>query len=48
MTRWGMILLVAFLVFGLRPSIEDRRAVRYTIWLTAIVLAFIFAKGHAL
>jgi len=48
MTRWGIILLVAFLVFGLRPSIDERRAVRYTVWLAAVVLAFVFVKGHAL
>jgi hypothetical protein len=48
MTRWGLILLIAFLVFGLRSSIDEHRARRCTIWLTAVVLAFIFVKGHAL
>jgi hypothetical protein len=48
MTRWGLILLLAFLVFGLRRSIDDRRAVRYTAWVTAAVLAYVFVKGHAL
>ena len=48
MTRWGIILLVAFLVIGLRPAIETRRAVRLVVWWAAVVLAFIFVKGHAL
>jgi hypothetical protein len=48
MTRWGIILLIAFLVIGLRPAIESRRAVRLVVWWAAIVLAFIFVKGHAL
>jgi hypothetical protein len=47
-TRWGIILLVAFLVIGLRPAIEPGRAVRYVVWCAAIVLAFIFVKGRAL
>jgi hypothetical protein len=47
-TRWGIILLVAFLVIGLRPAIEPRSAARYVVWWAAIVLAFIFVKGHAL
>jgi hypothetical protein len=47
MTRWGLILLVTFLVLGLR-AIDDRRAVRYAVWLTASVLTFVFVKGHAL
>lgn len=48
MTRWGLILLIAFLVIGLRPTIETGRAVRYAVWWAAIILTFIFVKGHAL
>jgi hypothetical protein len=47
-TRWGLILLIAFLVIGLRPKIDDRRAVRYVFWVAAVVLVFTFAKGRAL
>jgi hypothetical protein len=47
-TRWGLILLIAFLVIGLRPTIEARRAVRYVVWFAAIILAYTFVKGHAL
>jgi hypothetical protein len=47
-TRWGIILLVAFLVIGLRPAIAQDRAVRYVVWWAVIVLAFIFVKGKAL
>jgi uncharacterized membrane protein len=47
-TRWGIILLIAFLVIGLRPAIDSRRAVRLVIGWSAVVLAFIFMKGHAL
>jgi hypothetical protein len=48
MTRWGLLLLIAFLVIGLRSSIDTPRAVRYVVWVAAIVLAFTFVKGHAL
>jgi hypothetical protein len=47
-TNWGLILLVAFLVIGLRPKIETGRAVRYVVWWSVVVLAIIFVKGHAL
>ena len=46
MTRWGLLLLLTFLVVGLRP-VEPRRAVRYVVWCTAAVLAFVFVRGHA-
>lgn len=48
MTRWGLILLIAFLVIGLRPSIDANRAVRYVVWTAAVLLAFTFFRGHAL
>ena len=47
MTRWGIILLVAYLVIGLRV-VDGRRAVRQAVCLTAAVVAFVFVKGHAL
>lgn len=47
MTRWGIFLLIAYLVIGLRV-VDGRRATRQAVWLTAIVLAFVFVKGHAL
>lgn len=48
MTRWGMILLIAFLVIGLRPAIQSSRATRYVVWWSAGMLLYIFVKGHAL
>jgi hypothetical protein len=47
MTRWGIVLLVVFFVIGLRP-IESHRAVRSVVCVAAVVLAFVFIKGHAL
>jgi VIT1/CCC1 family predicted Fe2+/Mn2+ transporter len=48
MTRWGLILLIAFMVIGLRSSIETPRAVRWVVGVAAVVLVFTFVKGHAL
>lgn len=48
MTRWGLVLLIAFLVIGLRPSIDANRAVRYVIGIAAVVLVYTFFRGHAL
>jgi hypothetical protein len=48
LTRWGLVLLIAFLVIGLRPTIQDRHAVRYVVWIAVVVLLITFAKGHAL
>ena len=48
MTRWGIVMLIAFLVIGLRPRIDERNAVRAIIWISAIVLLLTFAKAHAL
>jgi hypothetical protein len=47
-TRWGLVLLIAFLVIGLRPSVDANKAVRYVIVAAAVVLAFTFFRGHAL
>jgi hypothetical protein len=47
-TRWGLLLLIAFLVIGLRPSIDAKRGVRYVIGTAAVVLVFTFLRGHAL
>lgn len=48
MTRWGLVLLIAFLVIGLRPSIDANKAVRYVIGFAAVILLFTFVRGHAL
>jgi hypothetical protein len=37
MTRWGVLLLVAYIALGLGPF-APRQAMRYAIWLTAVVL----------
>jgi hypothetical protein len=47
-TRWGLILLIAFLVIGLRPSIDANKAVRYVIVFATVILVFTFFRGHAL
>jgi len=47
-TRWGLILLIEFLVLGLRSSVDPNRAVRYVVWIAGVVLLLTFVKGHAL
>jgi hypothetical protein len=47
-TRWGLVLLIAFLVIGLRPAIETSRAARLAVWWAAGILVYVFVKGHAL
>jgi hypothetical protein len=47
-TRWGLLLLVAFLVIGLRPSMDARRAVRWVVGLASVILVYTFVRGHAL
>jgi glucose uptake protein GlcU len=46
MTRWGMILLVAYVALGLSPMAQ-RKAIHLGAVLTAIVLAFVMAKMGA-
>jgi hypothetical protein len=43
MTRWGVLLLAAYVVLGLSP-IEQRTAVRYAVGITVIVLAGVTLK----
>ena len=40
MTRWGLLLLTAYLALGLSP-LDTRRTVRYSLVLTAVVIAFV-------
>jgi hypothetical protein len=47
MTRWGLILLVAYVFLGL-SGIERARAIRYAIYLTAIVIGLIGLKNGPL
>jgi hypothetical protein len=46
-TRWGVVLLLAYLALGLGP-VETRKAVRYAVWLTAIVLVFVSFRAGSL
>ena len=46
-TRWGLVLLLAYLALGLGP-IETRKAVRYAVWLTAVVLVVVTARSGSL
>jgi hypothetical protein len=47
-TRWGLLLLLAFLVLGLRSSVDTSRALKYGVWAAALVIAFISVRNHAL
>jgi hypothetical protein len=46
-TRWGIVLLLAYIALGLGP-LETRKAVRYAVWLTAVVLVFVTFKAGSL
>jgi hypothetical protein len=46
-TRWGLILLVGYLVFGLR-IVDGRKAVRGVVAFTAVILGWTFLRNHAL
>jgi hypothetical protein len=46
-TRWGLVLLLAYLALGLSP-IETRKAARYAVWLTAVVLVVVTARNGSL
>ena len=47
MTRWGILLLAAFIALGL-SSLDTRRAMKYGVWGVALVLLYVTAKAHAL
>jgi hypothetical protein len=47
LTRWGLILLIGYVVIGLSIA-ERRRAVRYAVWLTAIVIGFVGLRNGPL
>jgi hypothetical protein len=47
LTRWGLILLIGFVAIGL-SGVERRKAVRYVIWLTVIVIGFVGLKNGPL
>jgi hypothetical protein len=46
-TRWGLLLLFSFVALGLSP-IETRRALKYCVWVVALVVAFVSVRNHAL
>jgi hypothetical protein len=46
-TRWGLVLLVAYLVIGLTNG-EGRRALRYVVGLTVVVLAYVSVRNGSL
>jgi hypothetical protein len=46
-TKWGLALLLAYVVLGLSPM-ESRRAVRYLVVLTVGVLALVGVKNGSL
>jgi hypothetical protein len=47
-TRWGVLLLLAFLALGLSSSIDGARARKYGVWVAAGVLLFVSLRNHAL
>jgi hypothetical protein len=47
-TRWGLLLLLTFLVLGLRPSLDTSRALKYGVWAAALVLAVVSVRNHTL
>jgi hypothetical protein len=47
-TRWGLLLLLAFLALGLRSSVDTSRALRYGVWVIVGVLVFVSLRNHAL
>jgi hypothetical protein len=47
LTRWGLILLLAYLVLGL-TGVEARKAVRYAVWMTAVLLVYVGFRNGAL
>ncbi len=47
MTRWGLVLLLTYLALGLGP-VETRKAIRYAVWVTAILIAYVSVRSGAL
>jgi hypothetical protein len=47
-TRWGLVLLLAFVALGLRSSVDTSRALRYGVWVVVGVLLFVTVRNHAL
>lgn len=47
MTRWGLLLLATYIALGL-SGLETRAAVRYAVWITAIVLVGVSVTNGAL
>jgi hypothetical protein len=47
-TRWGLLLLLAFLALGLRSSLDTQRALKYGVWTVVVVLFFVSVRNHAL
>jgi len=47
-TRWGLVLLLVFLVLGLRSSVETSRALKYGVWVVIGVLLFVTVRNHQL
>jgi hypothetical protein len=47
-TRWGLLLLLAFLVLGLRSSLDTGRALKYGAWAAGLVILFVSVRNHAL
>jgi hypothetical protein len=46
-TRWGLLLLVAYLVIGLSP-LDARKAVRYALVTTTIIMLLVGVRSGSL
>jgi hypothetical protein len=46
-TRWGILLLAAFVALGL-SSLDNRRAMKYGVWIVAVVIVLVSVRNHAL
>lgn len=48
MTGWGYMLLVAFVALGLTERVKWRKAGRYAVGFTAVLMVYVFASYGAL
>jgi hypothetical protein len=46
-TRWGILLLIAFVALGLSP-LERRRAMKFAASAAAFVIVLVFVRNHSL
>lgn len=47
MSRWGILLLVAYVALGLTGRVGTSKAIRIAVWLTGTVIALVGIKYGA-